>query len=1611
MDLNAYRSILFLSICGLRFVDAALSWVSNPYNGNTVYAQEGTSYTFDWRFSSTSTRSFSQWQVTKPPNYVATNIATKTGENGPVQVASAYNGRVTFESGNQVGFRLDSLQAADNGRYMCNLHFADGGFLTDTANLVVVVRPQITSSTPSPVSLEEGQSKTLNCVASGNPTPTITWYHNNIQVQQTASVTTSNYEITNAGRDKKGTYRCEARVIAGSFDFVASGSIEVKVEYKPVVIELTANQSVAKSASFVEFFCKAEGEPAVSSYSWFKGQTTAVSPIANDNSKYFISDGSNGEKRLRVNTLLKDDAGWYTCAARNSRGLGLGSSTYLTVLYAPEVMDITFIPSVTVDEYDDVTLRCISDGGPIPFFTWRFKNENKVIQGSGDRGRDLVVSRAKKDDAGNYTCVATNSQGVNQHSELLYVKHAPTITTLSTGAFDNGVVLNQRATLTCSADGYPTPTYEIKKDATTVHGPGGNGVYVINSVNYVDEDAEWSCIPKNEKGQGPTKRIRITVQVGPAFVTSLPPNDGTKTENETSNYTCTADGKPAPDILWFVNGRNVTVDSPELGRVTAQGSVSPANVKLIRVESVLHVMYSWLHDGNISCVARNPAGSVQQTTLLQVRYCPVVKTYADHPKNVTLDEGGDATFSCRTIGNPVTDYVEWYFNEVKIPDSRGNSFTRRNVGGRDAGLYSCRGFSTLCNRGGPLFGAHLFIKTGPRITFYPKVTRANETGSALLYCRVTGVPEPVVTWYKEGNATLLHTGKEFLVGNLTYQDSGNYICQAVNSEATDRATLELVVQVVPVITTDKPTDTDIAGEAGKVSSIRCSARSEPPAEYWWTRGSDRIPLTGSSPRVRSINDEGNSRTLMIEVASFGETYYCHARNIMGRDIQKYVIREKGPPDAPIDIRVVGVQVPNMRTVDVNITWTPGYSGGFPQQFTVHHKRATAGEYISTVPDPGNSWTVSNLQPFTAYNFMVQSQNVRGLSPNSAVLTYITPRSTLPPARGTFTVVRNPDDATQVFLSWTVNENVTATYIQYREEVPANARRRRDLDASNRENLDFVPDPDDFLYDDQFSDFDLLSDLPISRQRRADDAQVSYGRWVDVQGAQGLSPNDTEFTVVNLDASKVYQFRVIFLYPGETMADITDEMWLESPKIVPLPVPGKRSGGLSTDELIAIIGGCGGVLLILLVILGLCCIKRRKKPYGAGSVEMSQASGLNAYPSYAAGGPDIARVNNDIHRSYAGEDVEDDPFIEAHIATLQAVDGKKKKKPEPPVNYGYASQDSFRPQEMLLNPGSRAGLRGMSRSMGQLEGSPRSSYSAAGPQRDGATTLPAYHEPPSFEEAIRQSGRKSKNKNRSTGDLMDPPGRLMDDSDESSDTDRYYRPPSKLKLRPPSSDEDPGYSSVDVLSNGNRRSVPDAARLADQGLLDRSGPYARPMKPPKGKRGPPSSTTSDSVRGPPPQYTAEDRASIPGIEDDYEPRDSRRRPISGNMLELEPDYRNDRLPDLPPRMPELHGSRGLMKEPLNDSPLPEPPSFLRDFVESDDEYVPPSSRSFTEPRTPTGRSRQPYVNIHGQLVRPGSQGSDLNRNEPEPEPEPRRASPGVPDDRNHEVGYVSSGFLV
>ncbi|XP_073256074.1 protein turtle homolog B-like [Porites lutea] len=489
----------------------------------------------------------------------------------------------------------------------------------------------------------------------------------------------------------------------------------------------------------------------------------------------------------------------------------------------------------------------------------------------------------------------------------------------------------------------------------------------------------------------------------------LPRTKQIRNENQIMDYTCTAEAKPYASIRWMLNGQNLTNTAPY--NITERIS-GPAASKLFKTFGYLNIKHlTWQQYGNFSCVANNDAGSVKQNTELEVRYRPVVQSPADHPKNLTLAEGETATFNCKTIGNPPTTAHKWQFNGNDLQGEACNNcptttLRRGPVQRKDEGWYGCVGTNSLGD--GPPAKAQLLIKRKPTIDYFPKsVYTVNETNNITMVCGADGVPRPTITWKKMSSGRIVGEGEEFHIVAASKTDDGVYICFAQNELGDDSKGVTLQVQTRPTILTSTPITTNIPGAAGEQVDLTCIVKGKPSPTLSWRRDPNGNDLSAIDEKVESITIQVKATTMKIIVTTagkeVGDKFYCVATNVLGNDTQQYIIRERGPPDPPQDVKVVPIIVPDSQTVSVNVSWNPSYSGGYDQQFSIHYRKKGSGSDFTEVVIgllPENMHTVQKLSPNTEYEFMMQASNRRGNSPASPLAQVTTSDAAVAPPRGT-----------------------------------------------------------------------------------------------------------------------------------------------------------------------------------------------------------------------------------------------------------------------------------------------------------------------------------------------------------------------------------------------------------------------------------------------------------------------------------------------------------------------------------------------------------------------------------------------------------------------------------
>ncbi|XP_076293131.1 neogenin protein frazzled isoform X5 [Lasioglossum baleicum] len=213
---------------------------------------------------------------------------------------------------------IDNVNILDVGSYRCNASSYGQYRLSNKAQLGLLTSDIDQESTP-PVFIAkpfrqvvvEGSTVTLECAANGYPKPSILWLKDGTAIDLASldsryqKVAASSLVINNAQEIDDGSYQCRAENEFDTLDAVADLIVQVPPRFikKP-------EDKVASENQDLEFECEIYGKPEPK-ISWLKNGERITF-----NAYWQIINGSY----LRINGLLKIDAGIFQCIGTNSAG-------------------------------------------------------------------------------------------------------------------------------------------------------------------------------------------------------------------------------------------------------------------------------------------------------------------------------------------------------------------------------------------------------------------------------------------------------------------------------------------------------------------------------------------------------------------------------------------------------------------------------------------------------------------------------------------------------------------------------------------------------------------------------------------------------------------------------------------------------------------------------------------------------------------------------------------------------------------------------------------------------------------------------------------------------------------------------------------------------------------------------------------------------------------------------------------------------------------------------------------------------------------------------------------------------------------------------------------
>ncbi|XP_064112208.1 cell adhesion molecule Dscam2-like isoform X2 [Macrobrachium nipponense] len=455
---------------------------------------------------------------------------------------------------------ITQISREDGGMYQClaknDEDSSQGAAQLDLGDSAPELEYRFISQT-----LQPGPSVSLKCIASGAPTPHVSWtldgfplpQHDRLVVGQYVGMggsVVSHVNLTGVRSEDGGAYTCIAANRAGSVLHTARLNVYGPAYVRPMSI-VTA---VAGEQLFIA--CPAAGYP-LEQITWTRdGRTLPVSVR-----QEVFQNGT-----LVVRSVQKTaDAGEYTCTAQDKQGRTHSATATVQVLVPPKLGSFLFGRDLTLGER--VSVQCTVNSGDTPLQISWTKDGAPVEGVSGAQVRMidqytsvLTIERLAPVHAGNFTCTAKNDASSVRVTAPLHVNVPPS---WLEAPRDTSITLGGTVHIPCHAQGFPTPKVSWRRTRenqpgqyTPILGSGmGVGVGVASNGSLLiigaraEDEGQYLCEASNGVGGGLSALIKLTVNAPPRFDPGLQQKVSVRRGSRAS-LLCHAHGDPPITLIW-----------------------------------------------------------------------------------------------------------------------------------------------------------------------------------------------------------------------------------------------------------------------------------------------------------------------------------------------------------------------------------------------------------------------------------------------------------------------------------------------------------------------------------------------------------------------------------------------------------------------------------------------------------------------------------------------------------------------------------------------------------------------------------------------------------------------------------------------------------------------------------------------------------------------------------------------------------------------------------------------------------------------------------------------------------------------------------------------------
>ncbi|XP_054259110.1 synaptogenesis protein syg-2-like [Macrosteles quadrilineatus] len=384
-------------------------------------------------------------------------------------------GRAYFRTMSEpAGLVIDTVELTDEADYRCRVDFRKSPTRNYKVKLIVTVppeKPYIIDDRGKEIQelagpYEEGSEMNLRCIVKGGqPPPVVKWWRGPtlLEARETnssrdLSVRESRLLVRRLDRsDLHATYTCTAS--NNNVTTPVSAAVRVEMHFKPLSAQILTSYVPLSAERKVEIVCQAIGSRPPAKISWWKDNKHL-----DDYTETVSTDGNVTISTLMFKPTLLDHEKTLTCRADNQHvKAGAEEDSWKLNIYFIPVLQLELGSKMNpndIEEGDDVYFECKIHANPAAYkVVWR--HNNQVVQHNQKLGvivsnQDLALQSVKRNQAGNYTCTASNVEGDGESNMVqLKVMYAPMCKPDQKRVY--GVAKEERANVLCEVDSYPQP--------------------------------------------------------------------------------------------------------------------------------------------------------------------------------------------------------------------------------------------------------------------------------------------------------------------------------------------------------------------------------------------------------------------------------------------------------------------------------------------------------------------------------------------------------------------------------------------------------------------------------------------------------------------------------------------------------------------------------------------------------------------------------------------------------------------------------------------------------------------------------------------------------------------------------------------------------------------------------------------------------------------------------------------------------------------------------------------------------------------------------------------------------------------------------------------------